>query len=107
MSHVLRTSSARDSLRSRLAGTPSPRMHQSPKGGGGATRSLQPEQVDGVFQALRRGLKYVASGRPELIVLLTDCPPNCPPDWLQGPSGGAPGGDGRPVVTATRDQEEL
>ncbi|XP_056294194.1 RIPOR family member 3 isoform X3 [Pseudoliparis swirei] len=38
-------------------GGKSPRMHLSLSGGGGATWSLQPEEVDRVFTALHRGLK--------------------------------------------------
>uniref|UniRef100_A0A8C9YA77 RIPOR family member 3 n=1 Tax=Sander lucioperca TaxID=283035 RepID=A0A8C9YA77_SANLU len=60
-----RTSSVRNSLRSKaMTGGKSPRMHlpASPSRGGGAIWSLQPEQVDRVFQALRKGLKYYLEG---------------------------------------------
>ncbi|XP_023248862.1 RIPOR family member 3 [Seriola lalandi dorsalis] len=59
-----RPSSARNSLRSKATtGGKSPRMHLSPsRGGGGGIWSLQPEQVDSVFQALRKGLKEHLEG---------------------------------------------
>uniref|UniRef100_A0A3Q3KHD9 FAM65 N-terminal domain-containing protein n=1 Tax=Monopterus albus TaxID=43700 RepID=A0A3Q3KHD9_MONAL len=58
-----RPPSARNSLRSKAtAGGKSPRMHLSPSRGGGGVWSLQPEQVDRVFQALRKGLKYCLEG---------------------------------------------
>ncbi|XP_039653584.1 RIPOR family member 3 [Perca fluviatilis] len=58
-----RTSSVRNSLRSKaMTGGKSPRMHPSPSRGGGAIWSLQPEQVDRVFQALRKGLKEYLEG---------------------------------------------
>ncbi|XP_029358239.1 RIPOR family member 3 isoform X1 [Echeneis naucrates] len=58
-----RPSSARNSLRSKATtGGKSPRMHLSPSRGGGAIWSLQPEQVDRVFQALRKGLKEYVEG---------------------------------------------
>lgn len=49
----------RNSLRSKSTSGSKPRMHLSPVRGGGGNWSLQPEQVDRVFQALRKGLKYV------------------------------------------------
>uniref|UniRef100_A0A3Q3R829 FAM65 N-terminal domain-containing protein n=1 Tax=Monopterus albus TaxID=43700 RepID=A0A3Q3R829_MONAL len=58
-----RPPSARNSLRSKAtAGGKSPRMHLSPSRGGGGVWSLQPEQVDRVFQALRKGLKECLEG---------------------------------------------
>ncbi|KAL7408505.1 hypothetical protein ABVT39_024507 [Epinephelus coioides] len=58
-----RPSSARNSLRSKATtGGKSPRMHLSPSRGGGAIWSMQPEQVDMVFQALRKGLKEYLEG---------------------------------------------
>ncbi|XP_071329124.1 RIPOR family member 3 isoform X2 [Trachinotus anak] len=58
-----RPSSARNSLRSKATtGGKSPRMHLSPSRGGGGIWSLQPEEVDKVFQALRRGLKEYLEG---------------------------------------------
>ncbi|GLD58065.1 protein FAM65C, partial [Lates japonicus] len=58
-----RPSSARNSLRSKaMTGSKSPRMHLSPSRGGGGVWSLQPEQVDRVFQALRKGLKEYLEG---------------------------------------------
>lgn len=55
---VFRPSSVRNSLRSKaVMGGKSPRVHLSPIRGGGANWSLQPDQVDRIFQALRRGLK--------------------------------------------------
>uniref|UniRef100_UPI0037E953C7 RIPOR family member 3 n=1 Tax=Semicossyphus pulcher TaxID=241346 RepID=UPI0037E953C7 len=58
-----RTSSVRNSLRSKsISGAKSPRMHLSPSRGGGAICSLPPDQVDGVFQALRKGLKEFLEG---------------------------------------------
>ncbi|XP_075938161.1 RIPOR family member 3 isoform X6 [Anarhichas minor] len=58
-----RPSSGRNSLRSKATtGGKSPRMHLSPSRGGGATWSLQPEQVDQVFKALRKGLKEHLEG---------------------------------------------
>lgn len=57
---VCRSSSVRNSLRSKaMTGGKSPRVHLSPRRGSAAIWSLQPEQVDRVFQALRKGLKYV------------------------------------------------
>ncbi|XP_069006858.1 RIPOR family member 3 [Embiotoca jacksoni] len=53
-----RSSSVRNSLRTKaMTGGKSPRMHLSPRRGPGLIWSLQPDQVDSVFQALRRGLK--------------------------------------------------
>ncbi|XP_076600706.1 RIPOR family member 3 isoform X1 [Chaetodon auriga] len=58
-----RPPSVRNSLRSKaMAGGKSPRMHLSPSRGGGAIWSLQPDQVDRVFQALRKGLKEFLEG---------------------------------------------
>ncbi|XP_044069291.1 RIPOR family member 3 isoform X4 [Siniperca chuatsi] len=58
-----RPSSVRTSLRSKaMTGSKSPRMHLSPSRGGGAISSLQPDQVDRVFQALRKGLKEFLEG---------------------------------------------
>ncbi|CAG5848611.1 unnamed protein product [Menidia menidia] len=42
-----------------MTGAKTPRMHLSP--GRGSIGSMQPEQVDRVFQALRRGLRHVNS----------------------------------------------
>ncbi|XP_040014948.1 RIPOR family member 3 isoform X2 [Xiphias gladius] len=57
-----RPSSSRNSLRSKtMTGAKSPRMNLSPSHGGGIW-SLQPEQVDRVFQALRKGLKEYLEG---------------------------------------------
>uniref|UniRef100_A0A3B4BCZ3 FAM65 N-terminal domain-containing protein n=1 Tax=Periophthalmus magnuspinnatus TaxID=409849 RepID=A0A3B4BCZ3_9GOBI len=44
------------------SGTTSPRTHLSPSRGGGVMWSTQPEQVDRVFQALRKGLKEYLEG---------------------------------------------
>ncbi|KAM4612792.1 RIPOR family member 3 [Polymixia lowei] len=58
-----RSSSMRSSLRSKaLAGGKSPRMHLSPSRVGGAIWTQQPEQVDRIFQALRKGLKEYLEG---------------------------------------------
>ncbi|XP_059184987.1 RIPOR family member 3 [Centropristis striata] len=58
-----RPSSAHNSLRSKArTGGKSPRMPLSPSRGGGAIWSLQPEQVNTVFQALRKGLKEYLEG---------------------------------------------
>ncbi|XP_008319118.1 RIPOR family member 3 isoform X1 [Cynoglossus semilaevis] len=57
-----RTSSMRNSLRSKSTSGSKPRMHLSPVRGGGGNWSLQPEQVDRVFQALRKGLKQYLEG---------------------------------------------
>ncbi|KAM9408463.1 RIPOR family member 3 isoform 2-T4 [Pholidichthys leucotaenia] len=58
-----RTSSVRSSLRVKaMTGAKSPRMHLSPRRGSGVIWSLQPEQVDRVFQALRKGLKDYLEG---------------------------------------------
>ncbi|XP_029287545.1 RIPOR family member 3 isoform X2 [Cottoperca gobio] len=58
-----RSSSVRNSLRSKAnSGGKSPRMHLSPSRGGGAIWSLQPDQVDRVFQSLRKGLKDFLEG---------------------------------------------
>uniref|UniRef100_A0A8C4HMY8 RIPOR family member 3 n=1 Tax=Dicentrarchus labrax TaxID=13489 RepID=A0A8C4HMY8_DICLA len=58
-----RPSSARNSLRTKaMTGGKSPRTHLSPSRGGGAIWSLQPDEVDRVFQALRKGLKYFLEG---------------------------------------------
>ncbi|KAM9362300.1 RIPOR family member 3 [Symphorus nematophorus] len=58
-----RSSSVRNSLRSKaMTGGKSPRMHLSPSRGGGSIWSLQPDQVDRVFQALRKGLKEFLEG---------------------------------------------
>ncbi|XP_074523575.1 RIPOR family member 3 [Halichoeres trimaculatus] len=58
-----RSSSVRSSTRSRsITGTKSPRMHLSPSRGGGAILTLQPDEVDRVFQALRKGLKEFLEG---------------------------------------------
>ncbi|XP_029947884.1 RIPOR family member 3-like isoform X3 [Salarias fasciatus] len=58
-----RSPSARNSLRAKaMAGGKSPRMHLSPRRGSGLTWSLQPDQVDQVFQALRRGLREHLEG---------------------------------------------
>ncbi|XP_070699809.1 RIPOR family member 3 isoform X2 [Pempheris klunzingeri] len=58
-----RSSSIRNSLRSKAvtAGKP-PRMHLSPSRGGGAIWCQQPDQVDRVFQVLRKGLKDFLEG---------------------------------------------
>ncbi|XP_037642225.1 RIPOR family member 3 isoform X1 [Sebastes umbrosus] len=57
------SSSVRNSLRSKaMTGAKSPRMHLSPSRRGGAIWSLQPDQVDRVFQALRKGLKEYLEG---------------------------------------------
>uniref|UniRef100_A0A3Q3LVD6 FAM65 N-terminal domain-containing protein n=1 Tax=Labrus bergylta TaxID=56723 RepID=A0A3Q3LVD6_9LABR len=57
------SSSVRSSVRSKsITGAKSPRMHLSPSRGGGAIWSLQPDQVDKVFQALRKGLKEFLEG---------------------------------------------
>lgn len=61
---VFRSSSVRNSMRSKAgAGGKSPRMHLSPSRGGGAIWSMQPDEVDRVFQALRKGLTYVHCSR--------------------------------------------
>ncbi|XP_035517702.1 RIPOR family member 3 [Morone saxatilis] len=58
-----RPSSARNSLRTKaMTGGKSPRTHLSPSRGGGAIWSLQPDEVDRVFQALRKGLKEFLEG---------------------------------------------
>ncbi|XP_072307853.1 RIPOR family member 3 [Eucyclogobius newberryi] len=58
-----RSSSVRNSLRSKAgSGTTSPRAHLSPSRGGGVMWSTQPEEVDRVFQALRKGLKEYLEG---------------------------------------------
>ncbi|XP_069387791.1 RIPOR family member 3 isoform X2 [Paralichthys olivaceus] len=57
-----RPSSARNSLRSKAASGGKSRMHPSPSRAGGGIWSLQPEQVDRVFQALRKGLKEYLEG---------------------------------------------
>lgn len=58
-----RSSSVRSSVRSKsITGTRSPRMHLSPSRGGGAILTLQPDDVDRVFQALRKGLKDFLEG---------------------------------------------
>ncbi|KAM3622068.1 uncharacterized protein V6R79_020025 [Siganus canaliculatus] len=58
-----RSSSVRNSLRAKvMTGGKSPRMHLSPSRGGGTVWSLQPDQVDQVFQALRKGLKEFLEG---------------------------------------------
>nr|XP_046240994.1 RIPOR family member 3 isoform X2 [Scatophagus argus] len=58
-----RPSSTPNSLRSKaMMGGKSPRMHLSPSRGGGANWSLQPDQVDRVFLALRKGLKELLEG---------------------------------------------
>ncbi|KAM9859538.1 RIPOR family member 3 isoform 2-T3 [Aulostomus maculatus] len=63
-----RPSSARNSLRSKaMTAAKSQRGHLSPVrggggGGGGPFWSLQPDQVDQVFQALRKGLKEYLEG---------------------------------------------
>ncbi|XP_041837058.1 RIPOR family member 3 isoform X2 [Melanotaenia boesemani] len=55
------SSSVRSSLRSKaMTGSKSPRMHFSPPRG--SVWSLQPEQVDRVFLALRKGLKEYLEG---------------------------------------------
>ncbi|XP_041808337.1 RIPOR family member 3 [Chelmon rostratus] len=57
-----RPPSVRNSLRSKaMTGGKSPRMHLSPSRGG-AIWSLQPDEVDRVFQALRKGLKEFLEG---------------------------------------------
>ncbi|XP_034005824.1 RIPOR family member 3 [Trematomus bernacchii] len=57
-----RSSSVRNSLRSKAnSGGKSPRMQLSPSRGG-ALWSLQPETVETVFQSLRRGLKEYLEG---------------------------------------------
>ncbi|XP_040888946.1 RIPOR family member 3 isoform X2 [Toxotes jaculatrix] len=63
-----RRSSSRNSLRSKaMTGAKSPRTHLSPSRGGGGIWSLQPEQVDRVFQALRKGLKeYLEAHQAEM-----------------------------------------
>uniref|UniRef100_A0AAQ6IRV7 FAM65 N-terminal domain-containing protein n=1 Tax=Anabas testudineus TaxID=64144 RepID=A0AAQ6IRV7_ANATE len=55
---------SRNSLRSKaVTGGKPPRMHLSPSRGGGAgVVSMQPEQVDKVFLALRKGLKEYLEG---------------------------------------------
>ncbi|XP_078139727.1 RIPOR family member 3 [Centroberyx gerrardi] len=58
-----RSSSVRNSLRSKaMAGGKSPRVHLSPSRVGGAMLSQQPEEVDRIFQALRKGLKEYLEG---------------------------------------------
>ncbi|XP_035487868.2 RIPOR family member 3 isoform X1 [Scophthalmus maximus] len=57
-----RPSSGRNSLRSKASSGGKSRTHLSPSRGGGAVCSLQPEQVDSVFQALRKGLKEFLDG---------------------------------------------
>ncbi|XP_026162551.1 RIPOR family member 3 isoform X2 [Mastacembelus armatus] len=61
-----RPSSVRNSLRSKVTnGSKSPRMHLSPSRG--SVWSLHPEQVDKVFQALRKGLKeYLENHQTEM-----------------------------------------
>ncbi|KAG7236854.1 hypothetical protein INR49_000158 [Caranx melampygus] len=68
-----RPSSARHSLHSKaITGGKSPRMHLSPSRGGGGICTMQPEQVDRVFQALRKGLKeYLEGHQVELDFLLS------------------------------------
>uniref|UniRef100_A0A3Q0RJH6 RIPOR family member 3 n=1 Tax=Amphilophus citrinellus TaxID=61819 RepID=A0A3Q0RJH6_AMPCI len=57
------TSSVRNSLRVKaMTGSKSSRAPASPRRGSGAIWSLQPEQVDRVFQALRKGLKDYLEG---------------------------------------------
>ncbi|KAG7494880.1 hypothetical protein JOB18_039351 [Solea senegalensis] len=57
-----RTSSMRNSLRSKASTGGKSRTHLSPIRGGGGIWSLQPEQVERVFQALRKGLKDYLEG---------------------------------------------
>ncbi|XP_075316315.1 RIPOR family member 3 isoform X2 [Odontesthes bonariensis] len=58
-----RSSSVRNSLRSKaMTGGKSPRMNLSPRRGSGSIWSLQPEQVDRIFLALRKGLKEYLEG---------------------------------------------
>ncbi|XP_047438101.1 RIPOR family member 3 [Mugil cephalus] len=58
-----RPSSVRNSLRSKaMAGGKSPRVQLSPRRASAAIWSLQPDQVDRVFQALRKGLKEYLDG---------------------------------------------
>ncbi|XP_034441440.1 RIPOR family member 3 isoform X2 [Hippoglossus hippoglossus] len=57
-----RPSSARNSLRSKATSGGKSRTHPSPSRAGGGIWSLQPEQVDRVFQALRKGLKEYLEG---------------------------------------------
>ncbi|XP_056157871.1 RIPOR family member 3 [Lampris incognitus] len=58
-----RPSSGRSSLRSKaMAGSKLPRIHLSPSRVGGAIWTQQPEQVDRIFQALRKGLKEYLEG---------------------------------------------
>ncbi|KAF7664248.1 hypothetical protein LDENG_00182530 [Lucifuga dentata] len=58
-----RPSSTRNSLRSKAtAEGKSPRVHLSPTRVGGASWILQPEQVDRLFQELRKGLKEYLEG---------------------------------------------
>ncbi|KAM6980506.1 RIPOR family member 3 [Aplochiton taeniatus] len=57
-----RVSSARSSLRSKALSNKSPRVHLSPGRVGGAIWAQQPEQVDRIFQALRKGLKEYLDG---------------------------------------------
>ncbi|XP_073325234.1 RIPOR family member 3 [Pagrus major] len=58
-----RSSSVRNSMRSKAgAGGKSPRMHLSPSRGGGSIWSMQPDEVDRVFQALRKGLTEFLEG---------------------------------------------
>ncbi|XP_060925726.1 RIPOR family member 3 isoform X1 [Limanda limanda] len=57
-----RPSSARNSLRSKATSGGRSRPHLSPSRAGGGIWSLLPDQVDRVFQALRRGLKEYLEG---------------------------------------------
>lgn len=67
-----RSSSVRSSFRSKAAsGTKSPRMHLSPSRGGGVVWSMQPDQVDRVFQTLRKGLKEYLEGHQTEMDFLT------------------------------------
>ncbi|RVE73333.1 hypothetical protein OJAV_G00049200 [Oryzias javanicus] len=65
------SSPVRNSLRSRpTSRDKSPRMQLASPRGSGAVWSLQPEQVDGVFQALRKGLKeYLEVHQAEMELL--------------------------------------
>ncbi|KAM3877684.1 LOW QUALITY PROTEIN: RIPOR family member 3 [Diretmus argenteus] len=68
-----RPSSVRNSLRSKaMVGGKSPRMQLSPSRVGGTAWSHQPEQVDRIFQALRKGLKeYLEGHQAEMDFLCT------------------------------------
>ncbi|KAL0978859.1 hypothetical protein UPYG_G00176680 [Umbra pygmaea] len=57
-----RVSSVRNSLRSKAVSRKSPRMHPSPSRMGASIWGQQPEQVDRIFQALRKGLKEFLDG---------------------------------------------